>query len=45
MFKTNNRNMIRLKCMLSGVCVAGKNFGCSELIIRVAISYIFFYSG
>ena len=40
--KTNNRNMLRFKCMLSGVWVAGKNFGCSELSIRVAISYIHF---
>jgi len=37
MFKTNNRNMLRFKFMLSGVGVTGKNFGFSELLIRVAI--------
>ena len=31
------------KCMLSGVGEAGKNFGNLELIIRVAIWYIYIY--
>jgi len=35
--------MLYFKSMLSGVWVAGKKFGCSELIIRIAISYIYIY--